>query len=52
MIRISLKFVAKGLINIIPAFVQRTALRRPGDKPLSETTMVSLLTHFYVTRRQ
>ena len=35
-IKISLKFVPKGLINNIPALIQRMAWRRPGDKPLSE----------------
>ena len=34
-INISLKFVPKGLINIVPALVQIMAWRRPGDKPLS-----------------
>ena len=47
---ISLKFVPKGQINNIPALVQIMAWRRPGDKPLSETMMVSLLTHICVTR--
>ena len=51
-IQISLKFVPKGLINNIPAFVQIMAWRRPGDKPLSEPMMVSLLTHICVTRPQ
>ena len=46
-INISLKFVPKGLINNIPALVQIMAWRRPGDKPLSEPMMVSLLTHIY-----
>ena len=32
-INISLKFVAKGPINDIPALVQIMAWRRPGDKP-------------------
>ena len=45
LIKISLKFVPKGPIKNIPAFVQVMAKRRPGDKPLSEPTMVSLLTH-------
>ena len=36
---ISLKFVPTGPINNIPALVQIMAWRRPGDKPLSETTM-------------
>ena len=49
---ISLKFVPKGPINSIPALVEIMAWRRPGDKPLSEPMMVSLLTHIYVTRPQ
>ena len=51
-IKISLKFVPKGLINNIPALVQIMAWRRPGDKPLSEPIMVSLPTHICVTRPQ
>ena len=51
-IKISLKFVPKGPINYIPALVQIMAWRRPGDKPLSEPMMVSLLTHICVTRPQ
>ena len=51
-IKISLKFAPKGPINNIPALVQIMAWRRPGDKPLSEPTMVSLLTHICVTRPQ
>ena len=51
-INISLKFVPKGLINNIPALVQIMAWRRPGDKPLSEPMMVTLLTHICVTRPQ
>ena len=51
-IKISLKFVPKGPINTIPALVQIMAWRRPGDKPLSEAMMVSLLTHICVTRPQ
>ena len=47
-----LKFVPKGPINNIPALVQIMALRRPGNKPLSEPMMVSLLTHICVTRPQ
>ena len=50
--KISLKFVTKGSINNIPALVQIMAWRRPGDKPLSEPMMVSLLTHICVTRPQ
>ena len=51
-IRISLKFVPKGPINIIPALVWIMAWRRPGDKPLSEPMMVRLPTHICVTRPQ
>ena len=51
-IKISLKFVSKGPIKNIPALVQIMAWRRPGDKPLSEQMMVSLLTHICVTRPQ
>ena len=51
-IKISLKFVLKGPINNIPALVQIMAWRRPGDKPLSEPMMVSLLIHICVTRPQ
>ena len=49
---ISLKFVPKGPINKIPALFQIMAWRRPGDKPLSEAMLVSLLTHRCVTRPQ
>ena len=49
---ISLKFVSKGPINNIPSLVQIMAWRRPGDKPLSEPMMVSLLAHICVTRPQ
>ena len=51
-IEISLKFVRKSSINNIPALVQIMAWRRPGDKPLSEPMMASLLTHICVTRPQ
>ena len=51
-IKISLKFVPKGPINNIPALVQIMAWRRPGDKPLSEPMMVSLMMHICVTRPQ
>ena len=51
-IKISLKFVPKVPINNIPALVQIMAWRRPGDKPLSEQTMVTLLAHICVTRPQ
>ena len=52
LIKISLKFVPKGLINNIPALVQIMAWRRPGDKPLSEPVMARSLTHICVTRPQ
>ena len=51
-LKISMKFVPKVRINNIPALVQIMAWRRPGDKPLSEPMMVSLLTHISVTRPQ
>ena len=44
-LKISLKFVPKVRIDNIPSLVQIMAWRRPGDKPLSEPMMVSLLTH-------
>ena len=51
-IKISPKFVPKGPINNIPALVQIMAWPRPGNKPLSEPMMVSLLTHICVTLPQ
>ena len=51
-LEISLRFVPKVQINNIPALVQIMARRRPGNKPLSEPMMVSLLTHICVTRPQ
>ena len=51
-LKISLKFVVKGLIDNILALVQIMAWRRPGDKPLSEPMMFSLPTHMCVTRPQ
>ena len=48
----SMKFVPKARINNILALVQIMAWRRPGDKPLSEPMMFSLLTHICVTRPQ
>ena len=47
--RISLKFGPKVQFSNIPALVQITAWRRPGDKPFSEPMMVSSLTHICVT---
>ena len=49
LIMISLKFVPDGPINNIPPLVQIMAWRRPGDKPLSEPVMFSLLTNICVT---
>ena len=49
-IKISLNFVPKGPINNISALVHIMAWRRPGDKPLSESMMLSLLTHICVTQ--
>ena len=51
-IKISLNFVPKGPIRNIPALVQIMAWCRPGDKPLSESMMVTLFTHICVTRPQ
>ena len=48
-IKISLKFVPKGPINNIPALVQIMAWCCPGNKPLSEPMLVSLLMHICVT---
>ena len=42
----------KGPINNILALVQMMAWRRAGDKPLSESMLVCLLTHICVTRPQ
>ena len=47
-IKISLKFVPKGPINI----GSDKGLARPGNKPLSEPMMVRLLMHICVTRPQ
>ena len=44
-----LKFAPRGPINNIPALVQIMAWRQPGDKPLSEPMLVSLLTHICIT---
>ena len=51
-IEISLKFVIKGPIYNIPALVQIMAWCQPGDKPLSEPVLVSLLMYICVTRPQ
>ena len=51
-LKISLKFVPNVPINDSPALVEIMAWRCPGDNPLSESMMVSLLTHICVTRFQ
>ena len=51
-LKISLKFVPKVQFNNISALLQIMAWRRPGDKPLSEPMVVSLLAHICVTRPQ
>ena len=51
-INISLKFVPEGQINNIPVLVQIMAWCQPGNKPLPEPMMFSLLTHICVTRPQ
>ena len=51
-IKISLKFVPKGPINNIPAWVQMMAWHWPGVKPLSEPMMVRLPMHLCVTLPQ
>ena len=49
-IKISLNFVPKSPIDDIPALFQMMAWRQPGDTPLSEAMMVSLLTFICVAR--
>ena len=46
-IKISLKFVPRGLINNIPPLVQIVAWHQPGNKPLYEPIMVSLLAYMH-----
>ena len=52
LLKISLKFIPKVWNNNIPVLVQILAWRRPGNKPLSEPMMISLLMHICVTRPQ
>ena len=52
LIRISLKYVRKGLIDNNPTLVQIMAWRRSGDKPLSEPLMIISSTHICVARPQ
>ena len=49
-IRISLNLVSKGLTDNMPDLVWIMTWRRPGDKSLSESMLVSFLTHISVTR--
>ena len=51
-LEISLKFVPEVRIDNIPALVQIMACHPPGDKPLSEPMMVSLLAHICITHPQ
>ena len=52
LMKLSLKFVPKDPFNNISALFQIMAWCRPGDKPLSEPKMVSLLTYICVTQPQ
>ena len=49
---ICLKFGPQGVIDNIPALVQIMAWCRPGNKPLSEPMIISLLMHLCVTWSQ
>ena len=51
-LKISLKFVPEVQINNIPTLVEIMAWHHPGDKPLSEPMIVSLLMHLCVTLPQ
>ena len=51
-IKISRKFVPKNPIDNISGLFQIMAWRRPGDKPLSEAMMVSLLMHICFAQPQ
>ena len=48
-IKISLKFVPEGSVNNVSSFIHIMAWHRSGDKPLSETMIVELLTYICVT---
>ena len=52
LMKISLKYVRNGPIDNYPTLVQIIAWRRPGEKPLSQPMMDSLLMHICVTRPQ
>ena len=51
-IKVPRKFVPEGPINNVPSLVQTMVRHRPGDKPLSEPMIVSLLTYICGTRPQ
>ena len=51
-IKISLKFVPKGLTNNIIALIQKMAWHRSGDKSLSEPMMVRLPVDIWVIQPQ
>ena len=51
-INIALKFVPKGQVNNMATLVQIMAWHQPGDKPLSDQMMVSILMHIYITQPQ
>ena len=51
-INASLNFVPRDQINNIPALVQIMTCRLVGAKPISESMMVSLLTHICIFRPQ
>ena len=51
-IKMALKFVQNGPFDNITSLIQIMTGRRFDDKPLSQTMMVSLLTHICVTRPQ
>ena len=50
LIKISLKFVPKDMIDNNPALVQIMAWRRIGDKPLSEPMLIKFPTHICGTK--
>ena len=51
-IKISLNFVSSGPFDNIPTIAQIMAWRWPGDNPLFEPMVVSILTHICFTRSQ
>ena len=52
LLNISVEFALKVPIDSIPTLVQIMAWCISGDRPLSETMTVSLLTHMCVTQPQ